>query len=324
MLLLFPCPGTIPAPSCWPSCQTSCCAPTLSGCAAAASSHLSTAPTQSCSVDPPPLHHQPPQGLHGSGPLAGSSQHRCWLPGKHPGGPAAIKRVSFTNPLVSSPSPSQAPPSNSPGTVFLVAEWFFVFPGQAAPSQSPQQRYSNRQRSLPQRLDPWPLLLPANARARGSPVETWLHPGWRSNQLVYCITLVQSLYISCYVSLNKLVLSFLLLRLLPQYPWLNDTRDQNAPWPNATSAQWHPWFDDTPDSTVWITLPDQMTPLTNWHPNLENIPSSMTPFLTDILTQGQTCLTDTLGLKTPQTQGIPDSVMTHLTRWYPQLSDTPG
>ncbi len=32
---------------------------------------------------------------------------------------------------------------------------------------------------------------------------------------VYCITLVQSLYISCYVSLNKQVLSYLLLRLLP-------------------------------------------------------------------------------------------------------------
>jgi hypothetical protein len=33
---------------------------------------------------------------------------------------------------------------------------------------------------------------------------------------VYCITLVQSLFISCYVSLNKLVLSHLLLRLRPQ------------------------------------------------------------------------------------------------------------
>jgi hypothetical protein len=41
-------------------------------------------------------------------------------------------------------------------------------------------------------------------------LETWLHP-W----LVYCITLVQSLYISCYVSSDKLVLSYLLLCLLP-------------------------------------------------------------------------------------------------------------
>jgi hypothetical protein len=34
---------------------------------------------------------------------------------------------------------------------------------------------------------------------------------------VFCITLVKSLYISCHVSLTKLVLSDLLLRLLPQW-----------------------------------------------------------------------------------------------------------
>ncbi len=34
---------------------------------------------------------------------------------------------------------------------------------------------------------------------------------------VYCITLVQSLYISCYVSSNKLVLSYLSLCLLPKW-----------------------------------------------------------------------------------------------------------
>ncbi len=49
-------------------------------------------------------------------------------------------------------------------------------------------------------------------------------PSWRSNQLattaLYSSTLVhsvQSLYISCYVFSNKLVLSHLLLRLLPHY-----------------------------------------------------------------------------------------------------------
>jgi hypothetical protein len=77
MLFLFSCPGTIPAPSCWPSCQTSCCAPPSPGCAAAASSCLSTtplmAPTPSCRVNPQGwvagqgCLHQPPQGLHGSG-----------------------------------------------------------------------------------------------------------------------------------------------------------------------------------------------------------------------------------------------------------------
>ncbi len=44
--------------------------------------------------------------------------------------------------------------------------------------------------------------------------------GRRPNQLEYSSTLVhsvQSLYISCYVFSNKLVLSYLLLHLLPQY-----------------------------------------------------------------------------------------------------------
>ncbi len=63
MLLLFPCPGTIPIASCRLSCQTSCCAPALFGCTAEASSHLSTAPTTaptpSCGMDPTPS----PSGL---------------------------------------------------------------------------------------------------------------------------------------------------------------------------------------------------------------------------------------------------------------------
>jgi hypothetical protein len=77
MLLLFPCPGTIPAPSC----QKSCCMPLSSGCSAVASSCLSTAPTTAptpSSAWTPFLHHQgqvpgrdcphqPPQSLHGSG-----------------------------------------------------------------------------------------------------------------------------------------------------------------------------------------------------------------------------------------------------------------
>jgi hypothetical protein len=58
MLLLFPCPGTIPVPSHWLSCQVSCCAPPSSGCFVAASSCLSTAhtmaPTPSCGGDPGP------------------------------------------------------------------------------------------------------------------------------------------------------------------------------------------------------------------------------------------------------------------------------
>jgi hypothetical protein len=56
-----------------------------------------------------------------------------------------------------------------------------------------------------------------------SPVETSYTPGWRSNQLaLYPSTLVhsvQSLYISCYVLSYKVVLLYLLLCLLPQWPW---------------------------------------------------------------------------------------------------------
>ncbi len=51
------------------------------------------------------------------------------------------------------------------------------------------------------------------------PSTSWgvLHPYRPSTQLgVYSSTLVQSLYISCYLSDNKPVLSYLLSRLLPQ------------------------------------------------------------------------------------------------------------
>jgi hypothetical protein len=76
MLFLFPCPGTIPAPSCWLSCQTSCYAPPFiwlcrSGVVLPLHCHCPVAGT-------PLLHHpsrvagrdclrQPPQGLYGSG-----------------------------------------------------------------------------------------------------------------------------------------------------------------------------------------------------------------------------------------------------------------
>ncbi len=74
------------------------------------------------------------------------------LPGSHPGGPAATKRVSFSDPLVSSPS-SPAPPRDGPGTDFLPGEEVFARLGPAAPSQLPQTRYPSRQRAPPKRLD---------------------------------------------------------------------------------------------------------------------------------------------------------------------------
>jgi hypothetical protein len=161
MLLLFPCPGTISAPNC----QMSCCTPPSSGCAAAASSRLSTAATMastlSCGVDPAPS----PSGLGRGTRLSPSAASRparkrpsdlavryaAAAPCKHLGGPAATKRVLFSDLLVSSPSSSQAPPNDSPGTIFPVANRFFTCPGPVVPSQPPQQRYPDHQRS--RRLD---------------------------------------------------------------------------------------------------------------------------------------------------------------------------
>jgi hypothetical protein len=79
----------------------------------------------------------------------GSPCYRGRLPGLRPGGPATTKQVSFSDPLVSSPS-LLAPPRD-PRTVFLPGEE--VFAGLAAPSQDPQKRYPFCQRAPPQRLD---------------------------------------------------------------------------------------------------------------------------------------------------------------------------
>ncbi len=98
----------------------------------------------------------------------GSPCCRGTPPGPHPGSPAATKWVSFSDPLVSSPS-FPTPPRDGPRTVFLPGEKVFACPEPAAPSQVPQTRYPSRQRALPQRLDLWPLLLPAKARAQGEP-----------------------------------------------------------------------------------------------------------------------------------------------------------
>jgi hypothetical protein len=86
-----------------------------------------------------------PQGLHGSG-------RRGRLPGPRPGGPTATKRVSFSDPLVSTPS-TPAPPRDGPRTVFLPGEEVFACPGPVAPSQVPQMPYLSRPWAPPQRLD---------------------------------------------------------------------------------------------------------------------------------------------------------------------------
>jgi hypothetical protein len=83
----------------------------------------------------------------------GSPCHRGRPPGSRPGNLAATKPVSFSGPLVSSPSSSLAPPRDGPGTVFLPGEEVFARLGLAAPSPVPQTRYPSRQWAPPRRLD---------------------------------------------------------------------------------------------------------------------------------------------------------------------------
>jgi hypothetical protein len=97
-----------------------------------------------------------------------------------------------------------------------LARRFFACPGLVAPSQPPQTQYLSHQWAPPKRLDLWPLLLPAKARARGSPVESCLCPGDGQTSLAYSSQSVQCLYINHLLSVNKLLLSYLLLCLLPQ------------------------------------------------------------------------------------------------------------
>jgi hypothetical protein len=94
----------------------------------------------------------------------GSPRCHCRLLGSRPCSLAATKLVLFSDPLISSPSPSSTPRDNGPGTGFLPSKEVFARPGPAAPSQPSQTRYPSRQWALPKRLDLWPLLLPAEAR----------------------------------------------------------------------------------------------------------------------------------------------------------------
>jgi hypothetical protein len=118
MFLLFLCPGTILAPSCRASCQASSSPPPSSGSVGAASSHpfshSTTAPLR------PALRTRSFTIRVGSrdeviavsrlkactaADTTPGSPRRCGRPpGSHPGDPAATKWVSFSDPLVSSPS----------------------------------------------------------------------------------------------------------------------------------------------------------------------------------------------------------------------------
>ncbi len=142
MLLLFLSLATIIwVTCCLRSCQLTSSAPPSYGYAKAASSPLSSAPmmapTLSWAGDPAPSPSESGQGMRSSLSAAwklartdaklGSPRYRRRWPGPgagakpataRPGGPAATKRVSFSDPLVSSPS-AWVPPGDGRGTVFL-------------------------------------------------------------------------------------------------------------------------------------------------------------------------------------------------------------
>jgi hypothetical protein len=133
MLLLFPCPGIIPVPSCRPSCQTSCYAPPSSGCATAASSHLSTAPTTapmpSCGVDSIP-------SPSGSSCRTRSSPSAASRPARQQTPHLAVRDAA--------PTPRQAPRRSrryQAGLVFRPAS-FFTFPFSGAAKQRSRKRFS--------------------------------------------------------------------------------------------------------------------------------------------------------------------------------------
>jgi hypothetical protein len=105
----------------------------------------------------------------------GSPHRRGRLPGSHPGGPAATKRVSFSDPLVSSTS-LPVPPRDGPGTVFIPGKEVFARPGPAAPSQPPQTRTRLVSGHCPRGWTSDLFSSQPRPELGGSPVESWLHP----------------------------------------------------------------------------------------------------------------------------------------------------
>jgi hypothetical protein len=167
MFLLFLFLGTMLVPSCPASCQPSSSLPPSSGSVVAAWS--------------PPLQplYDSPYAVLRCGPRSftirvrsrdeviavsrlkactaadaepGSLRYHSRPPDSRPGDPAATKQVSFSDSLVSPPSPLVLP-RDGPGTIFLPSEEALACPGPAAPSQVPQTRYLSHQQAPPQRLD---------------------------------------------------------------------------------------------------------------------------------------------------------------------------
>ncbi len=168
MFLLLLCLGTILALSCPASCQSSCSPPPLvwvrRGGLVPPLQPLYDGPYTVLRCDPPSFTIRVGsrdevvaisrlKACTAADATPGSPRRRGRLPGSRSGGLAATKRVSFSDPLVSLPSSSLAPPRDGPGTVFLPGEEVFARAVPAAPSLVPQTRYPSRQQAPPKRLD---------------------------------------------------------------------------------------------------------------------------------------------------------------------------
>ncbi len=235
MFLLFLCLGTILAPSCQTSCQATSSPPPLSGSIGAVSSHpfssSMTAPTPSCAADPL-LHHpsrvpgrgyrrQPPQGLHGRG-------RNAWQP-------ASPRQTAGFAPRRSC--------RNQAGLVFRPAGFFTFLSG--ATTRRSRNRFPTRRGgfftpgtsgdftgatdgvpvpSMGTAKEVRPLTSSRSSRRQSSGGAPWTPayiPSRRSDQSdvlqQHWTVHVQCLYISCYITVNKSVLSYLSLCLLLQY-----------------------------------------------------------------------------------------------------------
>jgi hypothetical protein len=160
MFLPLLCLGTILAPSCPASCQPSCSPPSCQGPSGRPGSTPSAAllrGPRSFTIrvrsrdEVVAVSHL--KACMAANATPGSPRHGGRPPGSRPGILAATKWVSFSDPLVSSPSSSPALAHSGPGTIFLPGEEVFARLGPAAPSQPPQTQYPSRQWAPPQRLD---------------------------------------------------------------------------------------------------------------------------------------------------------------------------
>jgi hypothetical protein len=231
MFLLLLCLGTILASICPASCQPRCSPPPSSGSVRAAWFHpfsrSTTAPTQSCTAAPAPSPSESGRGTRWL-PSAASRFARMWTPHLAARVAAADRRVCTQAVL---PQPS--------GSCFQTC-WFlhllfrchhetvpepFSYLARRFLHARDRQRHHRCHRRVPipstgTATEVGPLTSSPPCRGQSSGGALWTPayiPGDRPASWMYSTTCVQYLYISCYLSGNKPVLSYLKLCLLPQY-----------------------------------------------------------------------------------------------------------